>query len=231
MDRIKNGNQTIGDIDTVRKALRDQQNAFMRPAPGSMNARDPNIAREFGDLASKVEGIGVSTDPDYGKVLENYRGISRYAAGFEHGLKGNGITEIDPNDTLLAKNLKTAMGQAGYMHGNALHTASAALDAIAPGSVNPQSGLNAGHVAQGAMAASSGGISAVYHAMRAIPGLHLPEAVQQSVARQLNDPRLTAAGIKNLQRAGATNDAIRRFAAGLGTSVAMRINNALGSGQ
>ena len=231
LQRIQSGQQTIGDVDTVRRALRDQQNAFIRPAPGSMSARDPILAKEFGDLANKVEGIGVNADSDYGKVLDNYRGLSNYTNGFQHGLAGNGATDIPRDDTLLARAMKSQMGQAGYEHGNALHVAQAALDAIKPNTVNPQAQVGPGHVAQAAMAAASGGVGFIYHAMRAIPGLHLSEGVQQIIAKQLFDPQMTAAGVANLRRAGATDANIRLMGATIGGVTGAKLANFTSQGQ
>jgi hypothetical protein len=208
----KTNSATIGDIDTIRKALRDTQNAFMRPPAGSGHARDPGLAKEFGDIANKVEQLGVTADPDYGLVLQNYRNGSRYAEGFAHGLAGKPIADVPEGDSLLAASLKTPHGIAGYEHGNALHNAAQALDVIRPGSVSPQGGgVGPSHVAQGAMAASSGGISAVYHAMRAIPGLHLPDNVQRTIANQLFNPHTTQQGINNLRRAGVDADNLRQI--------------------
>lgn len=231
LDRIAQNQQTIGDVDVVRKALRDQQNQFMRPAPGSMSAKDPLLAKEFGDLAQKVEGIGVRADPDYGKVLGNYRGLSRYSDGFQHGLTGNAFEDVPRDDTMLAASLKTPMGQAGYEHGNALYVAKAALDTIKSGTVNPQTSFNAGHATQAAMAASTGGWPAIYHAMRAIPGLHLPDNVQQEIARQLFDPRQTAAGIANLRRARVSDHDIRAFGAAVGGTAGGKIADVLSQGR
>lgn len=227
LDRIAQNTQTIGDIDVVRKALRDQQNAFMRPAPGSTHARDPLLAKEFGDLANKIEGIGVRADPDYGKVLNNYRGISRYTDAFQHGLAGNAMADVPRDDTLLQMALKTPMGEAGYKHGNALHIANAALDAIAPGTVHQaEGGVTPRHLAQGAMAALSGPIGTVYHALQAFGGFskaHLSDSAQQIIAKQLNDPRQLQQGIANLRRARATDDEIRRLSAAIGGTAGARI--------
>jgi hypothetical protein len=179
----------------------------------------PSCAKEFGDLANKVEGLGVRADKDYGHVLSNYRNASNYAEGFTHGLKGNSILDVPDDDTRLAAAFKTAHGNAGYEHGNALYTAQSALEGIAPGSVRTMdNGPNAGHVAQATMAASSGGISAVYHGMKALPviGDRVPERVQKIIAKQLFDPKTTQQGINNLRRAGVEAKDIRSLAAVMG---------------
>lgn len=208
----KTNTATIGDVDTIRKALRDMQSSFMRPAPGSAHARDPALAKEFGDIANKVEQLGVNADPDYGLVLQNYRNASNYGEGFAHGLAGNAAHDVPEGDSRLASALKSQHGIAGYEHGNALHNAAQALDTIRPGSVSPQgASVGPSHVAQGAMAASSGGISAIYHAMRAIPGLHLSPKVQDVIAKQLFDPHTAQQGINNLRRAGVDADNLRQI--------------------
>lgn len=226
LDRIVNNQATIADVDTVRKALRDQQAIFMSPPVGMQHAKNPEIAREFGDAANKVEGLGVRADKDYGLVLANYRNASNYGEGFGHGLKGNGVMDVPETDTRLSAALKTAHGNAGYEHGNALYTAQQSLQAIAPGSVRPvEGGANAGHLAQGAMAASSGGISAVYHGMRALPviGDRVPEAVQKVIANQLFNPKTTQQGINNLRRAGIQDKDIRVLATSIGGVAAQNI--------
>lgn len=212
MDRLTNNQATIGDVDAVRKALRDVQSSLMNPSVGAQHAKDPIMAREFGDMANKVEGLGVRADKDYGHVLQNYRNASNYAEGFTHGLKGNSVLDVPDGDTRLAAAFKTAHGNAGYEHGNALYTAQQALNGVAPGSVRTQEGgMGAGHVAQATMAASSGGISAVYHGMKALPviGDRVPEKVQKIIAKQLFDPKTTQQGINNLRRAGVEDKDIR----------------------
>jgi hypothetical protein len=187
----------------------------MSPSQGSNHARDPIMAKEFGDLANKVEGLGVRADKDYGHVLQNYRNASNYAEGFTHGLKGNSILDVPDGDTRLATAFKSAHGNAGYEHGNALYTAQQALNGVAPGSVKTtEGGMGAGHVAQATMAASSGGISAIYHGMKALPviGDRVPEKVQKIIAKQLFDPKTTQQGINNLRRAGVEAKDIRTIA-------------------
>lgn len=226
MDRITSNQATIGDVDQVRRALRDVQSSLMSPSVGAQHAKDPIMAREFGDMANKVEGLGVRADKDYGHVLANYRNASNYAEGFTHGLKGNSILDVPDGDTRLASAFKTAHGNAGYEHGNALYTAQQALQGVAPGSVKTaEGGMGAGHVAQATMAASSGGISAVYHGMKALPviGDRVPEKVQKIIAKQLFDPKTTQQGINNLRRAGIEDKDIRSLGTVMGGVAAQNI--------
>ena len=226
LSRAQNDQATIGDIETIRKALRDTQSQLMSPTAGSLHARDPLLAKEFGDLAQKVEGLGRSTDQDYGLALDNYRNGSQYIDAFQHGLAGKAINDVPAGDTLLQKSLKSVAGQRGYQHGNALATAQQALNAIAPASVRTaDAGVGPGHVAQAAMAASSGGLSAIYHGLRSIPvvGDRVPDSVQRVIANQLFDPRTTRQGIVNLQRAGVTSRDIRTLGATIGGVAGQKI--------
>lgn len=239
LDRIQNNQATLADVETVRKALRDQQTAFMSPSAGSTHARNPQIAKEFGDIANKVEGLGRRADPtqgagrQYGALLDQYRSISRYTDAFTHGLNGNPF-EAPEGDHLLASALKSKEGAAGYEHGNALHTAQNALDSIAPGSVaQPEGGVAARHLAQGGAAVATGGINSIIHGLRALPvvGDRLPEGVQKVIAKQLfdNNPRVVGQGIRNLTRAGADAKSIRAMAAGFGGAASAKIADYLSS--
>jgi len=235
LQRVATGSATIEDVEIIRKALRDQQNSLMRPAPGSQNSRDPLLAKEFADVASKVEGLGIKADPDYGKALNQYRGLSHYTDGFQHGLTGRAMADVPQGDSLTSKALTTPMGIAGYEHGNALATAQQALERIAPGTVHPQQTAGVQQAGQATMAAVShpGSVFQVYHAMKAaVPGLHLPEAVQQHVAKMLfsQDPRIVRQGIANLARGKASADDIRRLGAILGGTAAAQVGSYLSQG-
>lgn len=230
-DRIPNNTATIGDIETIRKALRDQQNSLMRPAPGSNSSRDPILAKEFGDMAAKVESLGSQADPDYARVLGNYRHLSRYGQGLAHGATGRGVGDIDTGDSQLGAALKTPMGLAGYEHGNALYNGRQALNSIAPSSIAPEQQFGAHHATQAAMAASSGGVGAIYHAMRAIPGLHLPDSAQQIVARQLFDPSMSKQAVANLRRGRVTDQQIRQLGTMIGGAAGANISSYLSQGQ
>jgi hypothetical protein len=224
--RIETNTATIGDLEVVRKRLRDVQSQLMRPTAGSLHARDPDQAREFGNLAQQIEGLGASTDQDYAHALANYRAGSHYTDSFEHAMKGKAIDDVAADDGLLARALNSPAGQRGYQHGNALRTAQDALDAIAPGGVKTtDGGPNAGHVAQAAMAASSGGISSLYHAMKALPvvGDRVPERVQRIIADQLFNPATTQQGINNLRRAGVQARDMRALAAVVGGVAGQKI--------
>jgi hypothetical protein len=233
LERINDNQATIGDIDTVRKALRDQQSGLSQPPVGSEHQRDPIMAKEFGDIANKVEGLGVRADKDYGRVLTNYRNAANYEQGFTHGLNGGSATDLPPDDSRLIKAFKTFHGNEGYDHGNALYTANEALRSIAPSAVRqPETGIGPGHVAQAAMAAASGGISSVYHGMRSLPvvGDRVPAAVQSKIAEMLFDPRRTQQGIDNLTRAGVESKDIRTLAATIGGATGQRMANYMSQG-
>lgn len=227
LDAIKTGQTTIGDVETIRKALRDQQSAFMRPAPGAASAKDPILAKEFGDIAAKVEGLGTSQHPDYGSALGGYRQVSRYNTGFEHGMGGNAIHEAP--DDFTAKDLATPMGQAGYAHGNALNRAQQALDAISPNSVKPATELGPTSAAKAVHAATVPTPSTVASITNHLRGLSLPKAVQGVVARQLfsNDPRVVQQGIANLNRARVSSDDMRQLGAAIGGSAGVGISQYL----
>lgn len=230
LDNIQRGQTTINDIETVRKALRDQQSAFMRPAPGANTARDPAMANQFGDLANKVEGLGSSSQtghPDYGTALGGYRQISRYNTGFEHGLAGKGIN--DAPDDFTANDLGTNMGKAGYAHGNALARGQAALDAISPSSVKPDNTPGVGAAASVAHAATAPSPYSLASVVNHLSGMSLPKNVQGVVAKQLfsNDPVVVKQGIANLRRAGQSADDIRKLGAAVGGSAGASISNYL----
>lgn len=227
LDAITSGNPTIGDLENVRKALRDQQAKFMRPAPGTDRAALPEMAKEFGDIANKVEGLGTSQHPDYGTALNGYRQISRYNTGFEHGLAGKAIT--DAPDDFTANDLTTHMGQAGYAHGNALNRAQAALDAIAPNSVKQGATPDLGTAAKVAHAAVAPTPSTFASVLNHVSGLALPKNVQQVVAKQLfsNDPVVVKQGIANLSRARVSSDDIRKLGAAIGGSAGVGITQYL----
>lgn len=225
MDRINNGTQTVGDIDTVRRALRDQQMNFLRDAPGGMHARDPAIAKEFGDLATQLEQLGTIAHPDYGAALNQYRGITDYGNGFDHGLSGGEI--LKPNDPHTATSLQTGMGQAGYAHGQALAVGQRALDTIAP----PVPGAPASParaIAHTAAAIGSGGLSTkIYHAISALTGTSVNPATQRIIASQLFNPATVTQGIANLRRAKVSQAAIADFAKALGGATGAAISNNL----
>lgn len=243
LDRIQNQQTTVGDVDTIRRALRDQQQSFLRDAPGGLHAKDPTIANEFGDLATQVEGVGrgATYDPAtkkwtpnpgqlpqhvaYGNALDRYRELSNYTTGFEHGRSGGDFNA--PNSSDVADALGTPAGNAGYQHGNALSTAQSALDAIAPGGAQPpSSGIRA--AAHTAAAIGSGGLSTkLYHGLAALAGDKIPAAQQQIIANYLFDPSKVQQGIALLRRAKIRNEAISDFASGIGGTVGASITNNL----
>lgn len=224
------GPVTIGDLDVIRKSLRDQQSAFMRPAPGANAARDPILAKEFGDMANKVEGLGTSPQTghsDYGTALAGYRQVSRYNTGFEHGLAGNAIH--DAPDDFTAADLKTPVGQAGYAHGNALARGQAALDAIAPNSVKSDTVPGVGAAASMAHAVTAPSPYSLASVVNHLSGMSLPKNVQGVVAKQLfsNDPVVVKQGIANLRRSGQSADDIRKLGAAVGGSAGASISSYL----
>jgi hypothetical protein len=222
LDAIQNGTATVGDIDTIRKALRDQQNAFMNPAPGSNNARDPNIAREFGNIANQVEQLGRSQVPDYGKALDQYRGLSKYGQGLAHGASGKSVAAVDPGDTQLQTALQSPMGSAGYEHGNALYNAKQVLNSISPNSITPPGGPGLQDVAHATLS-TAGKVGLVSKALRTIPGLHLPDSAQQIIAKQLFDPSMTKQAVANLRRGRVTDNDIARLGTMIGGNAGANI--------
>lgn len=225
MDRIQNGTQTIGDVDTVRRALRDQQANFLRDAPGGLHAKDPAIAKEFGDLATQVEQLGSAAHPDYAGALDQYRGITDYGNGFEHGLGGGEL--LKPGDPHTATSLTTPAGKAGYAHGQALNVGQRALDIIAP--PVPGAPPNAARaIAHTAAAVGSGGISTkIYHAISAMTGQAVSPATQRVIAEQLFNPATVKQGIANLRRAKVAQSAISDFAKSIGGATGAAIANNL----
>lgn len=224
LDNIRNGNVTIGDVDTVRKALRGTQADLMRPNPSGGSAQNPLGAKEFGNVAQQVEGLGTGQHADYGTALNGYRQISRYETGFNHGLNGNAITEAP--DDFTAKDLATGMGKAGYAHGNALMRAQAALDAIAPASVKSGNEPDLGTAATIAHTAAVPTIGTVAALANHLTGLKLPTNVAKVAAQQLfsNDPVVVKQGIANMNRAGVSSDEIRKLGAAIGGTAAAGIN-------
>lgn len=218
---------TIGDVETIRKALRDQQSRFMRPAPGADRAANPQIAKEFGDIANKVEGLGTSQHPDYGTAIGGYRQMSRYNTGFEHGMAGNALN--DAPDDFTAKDLASSMGQAGYAHGNALNRAQAALDAISPSTVRPEAELGPTAAAKAVHATTAPTVGTLASIANHLSGLALPKQVQGVVARQLfsNDPVVVKQGIANLARAKVSANDIRQLGAAVGGSAGLAISQYL----
>lgn len=244
LDRVLNNDTTLADVDFIRQKLRDQQANFSNPSIGSDHPKNPEAAKEFGDMAQKVEALGKRSHPDYGPALDQYRTISDYSDAFQHGLQGKTFAD-DTTDTRLLKNMQGAQTKlssggslsrgessvrAGYEHGNALYQGQQALNAIAPGSVStPEAGPAARHLAQGAAAVASGGLNSVIHGLRALPvvGNRLPESVQGVIAKQLFDPRTTQQGIANLTRAGVQAKDIRQLAAAIGGATAENISSYL----
>lgn len=225
LDRIQTQQTTVGDIDTIRRALRDQQQAFLRDAPGGLHAKDPAIAKEFGDLATHVENLGRTAEPDYGAALDRYRDLSNYTTGFEHGRAGGDFTA--PRTSDVADALGTPAGEAGYQHGNALATGQRALDTIAPGGARPPSNgvRTAAHTV--AAIAAGGVMTKVGHTLAALVGDTIPAAQQRIIANYLFDPARVSQGIALLRRAKVRNAAIADFAKGIGGAVGASITNNL----
>lgn len=244
LDRVLNNTADLRDVDFIRQKLRDQQSAFNSPSIGAEHPKNPEAAKEFGDMANKVEALGARTHKDYGPALDQYRSISDYSDAFQHGLDGKSFAD-DTSDPRLLKNMQGAQTkitsggklsrgesavQAGYEHGNALYQGQQALNAIAPGSVStPDTGPSARHLAQGAAAITTGGLNTVIHGLRALPvvGDRLPEKVQSVIAQQLFNPKTTKQGIANLTRAGVQAKDIRQLAASIGGATAQNISSYL----
>lgn len=230
MTNIQNGTPTIGDVENVRKALRGEQAKYMRPAPGTDRAALPDVAKEFGNVAQQVEGLGTSAatgHTDYGTALNGYRQVSKYETGFNHGLAGNDFH--DAPDDFTRRDLNSGMGQAGYAHGNALNRAQQALDAISPASVKAGATPGVGTAASVAHAAVAPSPYSLASVLSHVNGLSLPKGVQQTVAKQLfsNDPVVVRQGIANLKRAGQSADSIRQLGANIGGSAGAGITQYL----
>lgn len=246
MDRVLNNDQTLSDVDFIRQRLRDQQAAYMSPPVGSDHPKDINIAKQFGDAAAKVEGLGTRAHPDYGPALNTYRSLSDYTDAFTHGLSGNSFAEGATDDRLAGhmqgaadKLTTTPQGTlafkpgskatraeqavvAGYNHGNALYQGQQALRAIAPPRI-PQEGADAGAtLAHTVAAAKFGSPNHLIKAWQGIVGDRLPQKAQAIVAQQLfsKDPKVFQQGLNNLKRAGLRQDQISAITSGLGGATA-----------
>lgn len=220
--RIVADDLTVGDLDHIRLQLRNQQKVNDSATAG-IN-RNPEVAKAFGAAANAVEGIAASQHPAYGNALNQYRQVSRYATGFQHGLDGGTLTDAD-GDVARDLNHRSGVGQAGYTHGQALAVGQQALDAIAPGSVRPQPEADAMTGVKVAHAVASPGLLSVAGIMNHLSGTAMPARAQRVVATQLfsKDPQIVQQGIANLGRARVSSDQMRQLAGVIGGVAADKI--------
>lgn len=213
---IINDSLTVGDLDHIRLQLRNQQAVNDSPMAGT--ARNPDVAKAYGAAAQAVEGIAAQAHPAYGAALRQYRQVSRYTTGFNHGLSGESMANATDSD--VAKDLAhpSGVGAAGYAHGQALRKAQQALEAIAPGSVKPQSDLGPMDAARVAHAVAAPTPLSIAGIANHLTGTSLPPQAQQIVAGMLfsKDPVRVSQAIANLKRAGMQSDGMRRLAGVIG---------------
>lgn len=229
LDRIANGTQTVGDVDTVRKALRNTQDSYLLNAPGAQRVKDPALAKQFGDIATQVEDLGRNA-PDvggaYGAALDQVRADGDYGRGFKHGLSGKPATTPSDDDT--AVSLMTPSGLAGYTHGQALSVGQKALNTIAPPATAGASGTTPAKAFSTAASAVTGGVMGkIIHGVGMLTGNAVSPQVQAVMAKQLFDPASVDAGVANLRRAKVSQQAIADFARTVGGSTGASIANSL----
>ena len=243
LDRFQTNQATIGDVDTVRKALSDAQRYMARPPIGATHQANPGMAKEFGEAAMKVEALGNSADSRYGDAVKDFRGASDYADGFDHAMRGGSANDLTNADSLTRKALSTPSGLAGYDHGNALKLLQDVSDSIAPSGA-PQGATNlSSSVMQGTMsalgAAHGNPVNAVYHAAKAFPAewRQLSPATQKVLSTQLfsKDPVVVKQAMANLAKGRMTAAGMRQVGSALGgeaaTNVEGYLNRAYGNGQ
>lgn len=112
---------SVNDIDSIRKSVRGRQAAYANPAN---NMHNPHIARQFGNLADNISGLGTASEPAYADALTQFEQDSNYIKGFKHGNAGKTPGEADNPDLIDA--LASAEGRAGHQSGIASRTAEAA---------------------------------------------------------------------------------------------------------
>lgn len=229
LENIRNGNATVGDLDTVRKALRGTQADLMRPNPSGGSAQNPLGAKEFGNVANQVEGLATSQHPDYGTAISGYRQLGRYETGFNHGIAGNDFHDAPDDFTRQDLDHPSGIGKEGYAHGNALYNGQRALDAIAPSTVKDGTQPGLGTVAAAAHTIAAPSLLSVANLSNHLQGLSLSKSVAPVVAKQLfsNDPVVVKQGIANLGRAKVSSQDIARLGAAIGGTAAAGINQYL----
>lgn len=233
VEKIANDNMTVGDIDAVRRALRNQQNVYSSREAG-IN-RDPDIAKQFGDAAAKVEGIGISAHSGYGDALRDYRAASDYASSFAHALDGGSVNDLPPGNEQLSRALTRLAGQAGYEHGRNVLAGKLALDSISPSSIRPDSEtIPSSQVAHAALAAvAPSPWSHIWHGIKAMGGgpSKLPTAMQQTIAKQLfsTDPNVVRSGFTRLRQAGAKDADMEKLKTLIGGAASVNAARYLGN--
>jgi hypothetical protein len=201
---------TLDDIDNMRDQLRQEQGRLT----STLNTSDKNRqqAAIVGKRADRITALGDAAAPGYKDALDQYGVDTRSMLAFQHGLDGKSVAEATKASPGV---LETPEGQQGYSHGQALKSAQDALSTIAPGSVKPQVDPSAAGIAHAGAAMVSGSPLTVAAHIKNMMGIHLPDDVQQTIAKQLFDPKMTAQAVANLRKGGADLAHIRQ----LGTTV------------
>lgn len=196
---------SVEDFEQLRQELRRQQSALQKSSPAR--------ARQWGNVADKIEQAAARAQPQYGVALEEYRRDSNYIDGFTHAQGGGTLTEI-PADSLTGRALASREGKQGFDAGSTERQASEALNTVTPNTVRPPAPTTAGNVAHGAAAIVTGGsASKLYHMLRAIPGVNIPDAAQRQAARMLYDPAQAPRALAYLRAHGAQEEDLSRIAA------------------
>lgn len=126
------------------------------------------------------------------------------------------LTKNLGQDTELPQNIANTFSQGAAFNERAAARGQALrnVQGIAPGTAQTEKGVNAaGNVthALGAVALGPSNPWAYYHAVKAIPGLKMSDAVQHQVGKMLADPQQAQAALKAIAAAGASQNALRNI--------------------
>lgn len=113
----------VKHIDSIRRALRNQQSAMLNQNSSLYN---PQKAIGYGNLADNIGQLGANAEPAYGDALEQFGRDSDYISGFNHGMKGKTVGEADAPELIRA--LDTPEGRSGHQAGIVTRTSNAASD-------------------------------------------------------------------------------------------------------
>lgn len=105
---------TLDDVDSIRKAVRQQQTNMLNPQSTAHNAQG---AQSMGELADKLTQMAAGGDAahPYAQALQQFEQDSHYIKGFKHGYAGKTIGEASSPD--LINSLNEAEGRAGHEAG------------------------------------------------------------------------------------------------------------------